>query len=52
MIGAPNTENLNFSVRVLKGAPRTSVSAEIFRNYYIDDKDKDKDNKNKNENNN
>ena len=38
MIGAPNAQTLNYMVRVLKGAPSTSVIeeiADIFRNLYI-----------------
>ena len=36
MSDAPNSLNLNYKVRVVKGVPGTSVSAEIadiFRNY-------------------
>ena len=39
MIGVPNSQNLNYKVHVLKGAPGTSVLeeiADIFRNYHID----------------
>ena len=39
MIGAPNSLNLNFKVRVMKEAPGPSgseVIADIFRNYNID----------------
>ena len=39
MIGAPNSLNLNFKVRVMKEAPGPSVSeeiADIFTNYKID----------------
>ena len=41
MIGAPNSPNLNSTVRVMKEAPDSSVSeeiADIFHNYYIDRK--------------
>ena len=61
MIGAPNSLNLNWKVRVIKEAPGPSVSeevADIFRNYNInnngndnDDDDGNNDN-NKNNNNN
>ena len=39
MIGAPNSENINYKVRVTKGTPGTSIAeeiADIFRNYNID----------------
>ena len=39
MIGAPNSLNLNFKVRVMKEAPGPTVSeeiADIFLNYNID----------------
>ena len=29
MVGAPNSQNLSYTVRVMKGAPGTSVSTEI-----------------------
>ena len=39
MLGAPNSLNLRYKVRVIKEAPDSSVSeviADIFRNYNID----------------
>ena len=39
MIGAPNSLNLNYKLRVMKEAPDSSVSeeiADICRNYIID----------------
>ena len=40
MIGAPNSQNLNYKLHIMKGAPGTSVSAEaeivdIFFQLYL-----------------
>ena len=51
MIGAPNFLNLNCKVRVMKEAPDSSVSEDIFRNYNIDN-EYDNDNNNNDNNNN
>ena len=47
MIGAPNSLNLNWKVRVIKEVPGPSVSeevADIFRNYNINNNGNDNDN--------
>ena len=39
MTGAPNSQNINYKVRVMKGTTGTSFAeeiADIFRNYNID----------------
>ena len=36
MVGAPNSLNLNYKVRVMKEAPGPLVSEDIFTNYNID----------------